>query len=290
MSTSGRRSAFVWSGEGRAPGRARAPRRARRSHRSWPASSRRRPSALAVVHVGGERFAAPSRSSHRRRRDPARGTGRGGRSSRGTAPDAKACRPGSDWRRGRRRRTRRSRRRYGRNASQVTARGAREHDTVAHRSRFGSPNSARTCSSSNTRPAATSASASASDSRMPDWDSQNNVSCSDSHSSAPISTAAGGPFLVIVACSRVVAASTSSLSLSLAFEIGSVRRPHHKREYQLRTHLDPDRLVPPIRDVTIPSVSDPNESPHATHDIVGLGRDGTGWATRGCYRGDRDAE
>src|SRR5665811_218383 len=52
---------------------------------------------------------------------------------------------------------------------------------------------------------------------------KNRLSWIDSHSSTPISTAAGDPFLVIVTCSRVVeAASTSSLSLSLTLEIGRV--------------------------------------------------------------------
>ena len=58
---------------------------------------------------------------------------------------------------------------------------------------------------------------------MPGCDSQNSVSWIDSHSSAPISTAAGEPFLVIVTCSRVAdTASTYSLSLLLTVEIGSV--------------------------------------------------------------------
>ena len=58
---------------------------------------------------------------------------------------------------------------------------------------------------------------------MPGCDSQNSVSWIDSHSSAPISTAAGDPFLVIVTWSCVMATeSTYSLSLSLTFEIGNV--------------------------------------------------------------------
>ena len=52
------------------------------------------------------------------------------------------------------------------------------------------------------------------------WDSQKSVSCNDSHSSTPISTAAGVPFKVIVTCSRVVdAASTRSLSQSFTLPI-----------------------------------------------------------------------
>lgn len=59
--------------------------------------------------------------------------------------------------------------------------------------------------------------------RMPGCDSQNSLSWIDSHSSAPIRTAAGDPFLVMVTWSCVMATeSTYSLSLSLTFEIGSV--------------------------------------------------------------------
>src|ERR1035437_4956838 len=113
-----------------------------------------------------------------------------------------------------------------RDALQVPARGGREDHLIAHRSPLGTLNSARICSSPYTRPASTSASASAIDSRIPCWDSQNSVSWIDSHSSNPIRTAAADPFLVIVTCSRVLAAaSTSSLSLSLTLEIGSVLMP-----------------------------------------------------------------
>ena len=69
----------------------------------------------------------------------------------------------------------------------------------------------------------TSADASPIDSRILDWDSQNNLSCKDSHSYIPISTAAGVLILVIVTCSWVIdAASTKALSWFITLETGSV--------------------------------------------------------------------
>jgi hypothetical protein len=57
-----------------------------------------------------------------------------------------------------------------------------------------------------------SAVASTIDSWILGWDSQNSFSCKDSHSSIPISTAPGVPFLVIVTCSWVIYAASSDVT------------------------------------------------------------------------------
>jgi hypothetical protein len=116
-----------------------------------------------------------------------------------------------------------------RDAVQVAPSCASELDligvvVVAQRAvRRGTLNSARICFSLEVVPSARSCRAWATSSRIPGRESQNRVSCRASHSSAPIRTAAGDPFLVIVTCSWVSdTASTNSLSLSFTLEIGSV--------------------------------------------------------------------